>query len=45
MPVRCTLSALMLFLILSAPALAGDSAGSPPPEPSGPVIVEDFCPG
>jgi len=43
MPIRSILSALLLILCLSAPALAEDSSGGQ--EITGPVINEDFCPG
>ena len=43
MPMHSILPSLLLALILSAPALA--VAQSEAPEPSGPVVHEDFCPG
>lgn len=43
MPVRSLLSALLLALFLSTPALADAPAESQ--EITGPVINQDFCPG
>lgn len=45
MPTANTLSALLFALLLSAPALAGDQPGGDAPEPTGPVVHEDYCPG
>lgn len=40
-----TLPALLLTLIMSAPAQAATSSESQSQEPSGPIVHEDFCPG
>ena len=45
MPMHSILPSLLLALSLSAPAMAGAQSGTQAPEPSGPVVHEDYCPG
>ncbi|WP_175628257.1 hypothetical protein [Thioalkalivibrio denitrificans] len=45
MPMHSILPSLLLAIILSAPAMALAQQTSQGPQPTGPVVHEDFCPG